>query len=64
MELKDFLVETQNDVRAQLDDGQPIAETAFTEIVMQHMADIGMTYEPQPGGNRLTVVIGNPPATA
>lgn len=48
MELKDFLVETQNDVRAQLDDGQPIAETAFTEIVMQHMADIGMTYEPQP----------------
>ena len=48
MELKDFLLETQTDVRAQLDDGQPIAETAFTEIVMQHMADIGMTYEPQP----------------
>lgn len=23
-----------------------------------------MTYEPQPGGNRLTVVIGNPPASA
>ena len=48
MELKDFLLETQTDVRAQLDEGQPIAETAFTEIVMQHMADIGMTYEPQP----------------
>lgn len=48
MELKDFLLETQADVRAQLDDGQPYAESAFTEIVMQHMADIGMTYEPQP----------------
>lgn len=48
MELKDFLLETQNDVRAQLDDGEPIAETAFTEIVMKHMADINMTYEPQP----------------
>ena len=48
MELKDFLIETQTDVRVQLDDGQPIAETAFTEIVMKHMADIGMTYEPQP----------------
>ena len=48
MELKDFLTETQWDVRSQLDDGQPIPETAFTEIVMQHMADIGMTSDPQP----------------
>ena len=49
MELKDFLLEMQADVRAQLDDGQPIAETAFTELVTKHMEDIGMTFEPQPG---------------
>lgn len=49
MELKDFLLEMQADIRAQLDDGQPVAETAFTDFVTKHMADIGMTYDPQPG---------------
>ena len=48
MQLLDFLLETQADVRAQLDEGQPYAESAFTEVVMQHMAQIGMTDEPQP----------------
>jgi len=48
MELIDFLRETQLGVRAQTEDGQPYAESAFTEIVMQHMATIGMTNEPQP----------------
>lgn len=48
MELIDFLRETQLGVRAQTDDGQPYAESAFTEIVMQHMATIGMANEPEP----------------
>ncbi len=45
MELIDFLRQTQNDVRAS--DGGPYAELTFAEIVMQHMSDIGMTFEPQ-----------------
>lgn len=48
MELIDFLRDTQTEVRTQTEEGQPYAENAFTEVVMQHMADIGMTYEPQP----------------
>ncbi|WP_247315511.1 AIPR family protein [Ralstonia pseudosolanacearum] len=48
MELIDFLRETQAEVRTQTESDQPHAEIAFTEIVMQHMADIGMTYEPEP----------------
>ncbi len=46
MELGDFLRETQTDVRAQMTDGSPFAELAFSEVVMQHMAEIGMTFEP------------------
>jgi hypothetical protein len=48
MDLDDFLRETQSEVRAQMDDGSPFAEIAFTEVVMQHMSDIGMTFEPVP----------------
>jgi hypothetical protein len=48
MELIDFLRDTQAEVRSQTEEEQPYAETAFTEVVMQHMADIGMTYEPEP----------------
>ena len=48
MELIDFLRDTQAEVRTLTEEGQPFAESAFTEVVMQHMADIGMTYEPQP----------------
>ena len=48
MDLPDFLRETQTQVRAQMSDGSPYAEIVFADIVMQHMADIGMTYEPQP----------------
>lgn len=43
MELIDFLRQTQADVREQVIDGSMNAELAFTEIVMQHMAEIGMT---------------------
>jgi hypothetical protein len=46
MELKDFLRETQSEVRAQMGDGSPFEEMVFSEVVMQHMAEIGMTFEP------------------
>ncbi|WP_455284410.1 AIPR family protein [Cupriavidus necator] len=48
MDLQDFLRETQAQVRAQMGDGVPFAELAFSEIVMEHMAEIGMTFEPAP----------------
>lgn len=44
--LAEFLRETQADVRSAMNDGSPYAEIIFSEIVMQHMADIGMTFEP------------------
>ena len=46
MELGDFLRETQAEVRAQMNDGSPFAELVFSEVVMQHMSEIGMTFEP------------------
>ena len=46
MELSEFLLETQAEVRAQMSDGSPFAEMVFSEVVMQHMAEIGMTFEP------------------
>jgi AIPR protein len=46
MELSDFLRETQADVRTQMGEGSPFAEIVFSEIVMKHMAEIGMTFEP------------------
>jgi hypothetical protein len=46
MELLDFLQETQTQVREQLSSGAPFAEMVFSEVVMQHMADAGMTFEP------------------
>lgn len=45
-DLADFLRETQTEVRAQMNDGSPYAEMVFSEVVMQHMAEIGMTFEP------------------
>lgn len=53
MELVDFLRETQAEVRAEIaermgdaDGAYPFGESVFTEVVMKHMADIGMTFEP------------------
>ena len=46
MDLSDFLRETQAQVKAQMSEGSPFAELVFSEIVMQHMAEIGMTHEP------------------
>lgn len=49
MDLIDFLRQTQAEVRDRVnnpDSKSPYDELVFTEIVMQHMADIGMTFEP------------------
>ena len=46
MDLSEFLLETQAEVRAQMSNGSPYAEMVFSEVVMQHMAEIGMTFEP------------------
>ena len=46
MTLSDFLLETQAEVRAQMSDGSPYAELVFVEVVMQHLADVGMTFDP------------------
>lgn len=54
MELIDFLHKTQHDVREEMavraaePGGEtPFAELVFTEVVTRHMADIGMTFEPE-----------------
>lgn len=44
MELEDFLRQTQAEVAGETD--VPYPELVFAEVVMQHMADIGMTFEP------------------
>lgn len=46
MELLEFLRDTQTEVRTQMSEGQPFAEMVFSEVVMQHMAEIGMTGDP------------------
>lgn len=46
MELIDFLRDTQAEIRSQLSEGAPFSEMVFTEVVMQHLAEIGMTSEP------------------
>lgn len=53
MELQEFLTDTQTQVRSEIHDRldmpgnpYPYPESVFSEIVMQHMAEIGMTFEP------------------
>jgi len=45
-ELAEFLREMQAEVKEQLNERAQFAEMVFSEIVMQHMADAGMTFEP------------------
>ncbi len=45
-ELSDFLRETQGAVRSQMKDGALFEELVFAGIVMDHMSEIGMTFEP------------------
>lgn len=52
MTLEDFLVQTQADVQAQVsgrlaEGGWLPAEAAFTEVVMNHLAEIGLTSDPR-----------------
>lgn len=54
MELEEFLLQTRTEVKEGIadrlsspDEAYPFEESVFTEIVMQHMADIGMTFEPE-----------------
>lgn len=50
MTLEEFLAQIQAQVKAEVADSSsenPYEETAFSEIVTQHMADIGMTFDPQ-----------------
>jgi hypothetical protein len=53
MELEEFLRQTQAEVRSEVgerleisDNAYPYPESVFAEIVMQHMAEVGMTFEP------------------
>ena len=55
MELAEFLLQTRADVKGEIADRMsipggeyPYEETVFTEIVMEHMANIGMAFEPEP----------------
>jgi hypothetical protein len=54
MELQEFLLQTQAEVRAEIGErmgasgeAYPYPESVFAEIVMQHMSEIGMTFEPE-----------------
>lgn len=54
MTLEEFLKETRAEVQSEIDSrlqsagtAFPYAESVFTEIVMQHMSEIGMTFEPE-----------------
>lgn len=54
MELDDFLHQTQAEVQAEIGErlgasgeAYPYPESVFAEIVMQHMSEIGMTFEPE-----------------
>lgn len=46
MDLTEFLRETQAAVRSQMRDGALYEELVFSGIVMEHMSEIGMTFEP------------------
>jgi AIPR protein len=57
MDLPDFLRELQADVRSQLVEGALYPEDVFSDKVMAHMAEIGMTFEP--ALCRVTCKVGN-----
>ncbi|GAB6059123.1 AIPR family protein [Desulfonatronum parangueonense] len=53
MELIDFLAQTQAEVRSEIgerlgssEETYPYPESVFAEVVMQHMSEIGMTFDP------------------
>lgn len=46
MALLDFLIETQHEIQNQIGEGLLYPEMIFSELVMDHMSEIGMTFEP------------------
>jgi hypothetical protein len=46
MTLDDYLVETRNEISALLNEGSTYTEQTFCEVVMQHINEAGMTFEP------------------
>lgn len=46
MILEEFFVETRAEVAAQMSNGSPFAELEFCEVVMQHLVEAGMAFEP------------------
>jgi hypothetical protein len=46
MTLDEFFIETRTDIMAQMSEGAPFAELVFCEVVMQHLVEAGMTFEP------------------
>jgi hypothetical protein len=46
MTLDDYLVETRAEIAAQMSDSSSFTELIFCEVVMQHLMDAGMTFEP------------------
>lgn len=54
MELDEFLLQTRAEVKEAIADrlsvpgsAYPYEETIFTEVVMEHMSEVGMTFEPE-----------------
>jgi hypothetical protein len=53
MELAEFLAQVQSDVRSRIEERQGVpplsyTEWVFTEVVTDHMAEVGMTFNPEP----------------
>lgn len=46
MILDDFLLDTRAEIAAQMSDGSSFTELIFCEVVMQHLMEAGMTFEP------------------
>ena len=65
MEIEEFLRQTQADVRSQIDSRRgeseaayPYPESVFAEVVMDHMSEIGMTFD-DPEVCHYTATVGN-----
>ncbi|AZE96129.1 hypothetical protein C4J96_4040 [Pseudomonas orientalis] len=46
MTLEDFFVETKVEIATLMSEGSPFGELVFSEVVMQHLVDAGMTFDP------------------
>lgn len=46
MTIDDFLAEMRADIATQMSEGASFSEEVFCEVVMQHLADVGMTSDP------------------